>query len=552
MNDDPLRALGGLQRDALLDREATLTRDLLRLYHPLELSLQEQIKQLKREIPTVEILTAEEKEWKLKRTRALLDHLREEMAVIERRAVRLIARSQWENVAAGIADSHAMAREIGLGSSFDNLPVDALHQLVGIMADGSPLADTLRSVSAENLGALKQTLFSGVAQGLAPATIARNLQDTQQDLTRRRAVLIARQESVRAYREAGRANYANNDEMISGWRWLATRSKRSCPTCLALDGSVHPLSEQFGGHPACRCTTTPVIEGMSSSRETGEEWFAQQPPHVQEQILGKATFKLYQSGAITLQDLVERKASKWGPTANVKSVSALMASGKISQEDGHHALTKSLETFPVVEIKKQSPLGKAISDALVLPGPGAKNRKAIKHAVQVIDSVHGDGKPAKTVIKSVRLPEGVHGQHTNASHLVEINNVGKHPAPVMATLHELGHFLDYQALPGEGATTIGHPEKVDAWKKAVDNSQRFKEITAADIDEKYRKYLLSPKELWARSYAQYVATKSDDPVASQELSWMRGNMTRFVWSQEDFQPIYNAIDSLFRGLQWLK
>ena len=62
-------------------------------------------------------------------------------------------------------------------------------------------------------------------------------------------------------------------------------------------------------------------------------------------------------------------------------------------------------------------------------------------------------------------------------------------------------------------------------------------------------------ELWARSYAQYIATKSGSAALMRELNEVRNgtNDYRFAqWDDADFKPISAAMDVLFKGLGWLK
>jgi hypothetical protein len=63
-------------------------------------------------------------------------------------------------------------------------------------------------------------------------------------------------------------------------------------------------------------------------------------------------------------------------------------------------------------------------------------------------------------------------------------------------------------------------------------------------------------ELRARSYAQYVARKGDDPQLRNELDGeRRSNPTEVYyprqWEDADFMPIAAAIDELFASLGWI-
>jgi hypothetical protein len=67
-------------------------------------------------------------------------------------------------------------------------------------------------------------------------------------------------------------------------------------------------------------------------------------------------------------------------------------------------------------------------------------------------------------------------------------------------------------------------------------------------DYNYVTYMLKPQEEWARSYAQYVATKTKDPAMRAELAYMRDPAKNPYlieqWSDDEFEPIAKAIDDL--------
>lgn len=67
--------------------------------------------------------------------------------------------------------------------------------------------------------------------------------------------------------------------------------------------------------------------------------------------------------------------------------------------------------------------------------------------------------------------------------------------------------------------------------------------------------LLGLEEVWARSYAQYIVSQSGAPELQLELDAARAPVPGRVyyplqWADDDFQPIGQAIDTLFRRLGW--
>jgi len=88
---------------------------------------------------------------------------------------------------------------------------------------------------------------------------------------------------------------------IEGWYWKAVLDLKTCPSCVALHGTWHPNSEQLNDHPRGRCVPVPARQG-SWTDITGADWFKDRSPAEQEQILGGARFRAWQSGDIGVDD----------------------------------------------------------------------------------------------------------------------------------------------------------------------------------------------------------------------------------------------------------
>lgn len=71
---------------------------------------------------------------------------------------------------------------------------------------------------------------------------------------------------------------------------------------------------------------------------------------------------------------------------------------------------------------------------------------------------------------------------------------------------------------------------------------------------KYLDYLLESEELWARSYAQYIATRSGNTVMQAQVAAIRSDTLygSAQWDDDDFASIGGAIDDLFARLGWRK
>ena len=68
-------------------------------------------------------------------------------------------------------------------------------------------------------------------------------------------------------------------------------------------------------------------------------------------------------------------------------------------------------------------------------------------------------------------------------------------------------------------------------------------------------YLLDYTELWARSYAQFVAIESHDPTLLRQLAAPPPRVVPFQWATwrgDDFDAVRGAIQRLLRTKGWLR
>jgi SPP1 gp7 family putative phage head morphogenesis protein len=224
----------------------------------------------------------------------------------------------------------------GVAVRFDRLPTGALEELVGALADGSPLADLLGELGPAAARSVREALVAGLATGQGPRAIARRIRaDLGGSLAR--ALTIARTETLRAYRESSRRAYRANDDVVAGWIWHAQLGPRTCAACWAMHGSRHALDERLDGHPNCRCSMIPVTKswaelgfpGVPDARpviEPGEEAFRRLPAADQLAVLGPAKHAAYRAGEIGLADLVARdRSERWGTTRREASLAEARA-----------------------------------------------------------------------------------------------------------------------------------------------------------------------------------------------------------------------------------
>lgn len=206
----------------------------------------------------------------------------------------------------------------GITATFAAINPNVLAHIVAHLAPGGPLRLLLLGYGAEAASAAQAALLEGITTGKGSDWIARQLRRSL-DVPRWRAETLARTEALRAYREASRASYAAS-RVVQTWTWFAALDRRTCPACVAMHGSVHPLEETLDGHPRCRCAMVPNLTSVRQV-ESGEEWLRRQGDLTQRGMLGPGKFDAWKGGRITMDDMVARTYSpEWGTMRRERSL----------------------------------------------------------------------------------------------------------------------------------------------------------------------------------------------------------------------------------------
>lgn len=555
-------------RKALIQHEDEFARRMLAAYEPLRKSLLQQIADVKERMPRVQIESHTALNWQVDRLVTLLKQVEDEEAVW-RKAANITGGGQAGGAQLALDLLQEYAR--GLQVAWNSLPAQALAQLIGFAEDGRALREHFKSLSDEQYDTMRQTLFTGMAQGHAPNKIARKLAEDVDEFTRRRSTLIVRQETVRAFREASIQNLAENSELCDGWVWLATLSERSCPTCVALDGTVHPLTEPFGSHVSCRCVPVPhlvIDDGNGLDRPSGAEWFAKQSPATQAQILGKGKAALYQAGKIELQEVVERHPSPWGPTASIRSMKEMEETGIITAEERKAALGRADMPNPGQRSSPKPPPLNFMGTEPMPPVPPAPWTSTIQiDTSQLPDDVAADVRAMLNELQprgvtSISFDQGHFEEQIRkgAPHTLEefggqLTSDGKlyinpmhyqdkdamtararalyeqrrqsSPDPLHALKHELGH-VDQVVSTGNAVDDLTRrwPEEFDSqlWPMSKADELKFAGRTKDDLAISMSKYAMrDPAEFYAEAYAKWHAGIDLTPAEIDIVERISGN-----------------------------
>ena len=583
-------------RADLLAGEQTATRRMAQAWLSVEQSLQAQLDALAFEMAARPGGVTMYQLRRMERFQGLMAQIQVQMNQYSAWVEQLVTERQQS--AATMAVQHAeaavQAQAFDAGTAvqagFDRLPVSAVQYMVGSTANGSPLRDILLDAGRVGPDALAFELINGLALGRNPVEIARRAMRMGLGRSFSRMVLIARTETLRVYRQATLDGYRATNGLVTGYRRVASKSERTCLGCLMADGRFYELTTPFEEHPAGRCVAIPEIRGKPPTKwQTGQEWFKTLTPQKQREMMGPSRFDLWNEGLIDLDDLSEREEDPtWGGSLRPATVGTLLQ--KAGREPTPRPAARPA-TKPAQPVRVTGPAGTPVSQAVDLRATG-KVKKAIEATLQMIDEVHGDGALDKLpILKSAgKNTTGVY-EISPSGIPIRIKVSSNSKAPHITAAHEIGHWLDHQAIgvairnPSLMAALQKDPTKAASLQRVIDQywdavmaTKAFKHLDGLwapgktvpikisrytptgvvdvvvdmPVDRYYLRYLTSREELWARSYAQYIATRSSSATIKAEILTDVAEHQTYPqqWEENEFKPVAKSIDAIMAVLGW--
>jgi hypothetical protein len=453
-------------------------------------------------------------------------------------------------------------------------------------------------IADETYATILRELTRGVAAGDNPRLTATRMVDRAEDLHnfgRSRALNVARTETVDAYREGARVTQDAHADLLAGWAWIAHLGPRTCRSCLAMHGQVFDLDIHGpDDHQQGRCSRMPVVREEDGSVDlswlpSAKDHFERLPEADQRAILGRKGYDAWAAGDFPIEDWAREKEN---PGWRRSIVPATPGDGEppagddstATGGDGPEPPVAFLDRIDIVDEEIREPVelaGKAIGRVHLVPA----NLRRVQ---------------AETMPRDMQAQTGAFGAYhqlpgpSNPPYLW-IRPPADHPDRPETAVHELGHALDdlLFGLGDSNATSgsrvaVGAGEILRPWWDAVEASQAYQafadmagwdkltqggwirflstngEIKTWSPSDRDLEYLMKPHELFARSYAQWITTRSGVAQLVVKVErrirqldvppdWVAYPADRYPfypvnWKHDDFLPIAQAFDDLFAGL----
>jgi SPP1 gp7 family putative phage head morphogenesis protein len=252
--------------------------------------------------------------WRQRRFKALIAQAEGQLGKYALALEPFLEERRVTNLKRGTRDAASLLNTASVDATFDRLPAAAIENLIGVLREEAPLGALLRrDFTAAGVAHIEGKLIEALAKGWGPNKAALEMRKVVL-FPIARAKRIARTEQLRAYRLASLQTYQEHSDIVRGWRWLASKSTRTCLACLLMDGTLHPLDEPMASHVNCRCTAVPALLTTPPPRETGAQWFERQSNETKAQMMrSHAAFDAYQRGALDWRDFLGVKDDpQWG------------------------------------------------------------------------------------------------------------------------------------------------------------------------------------------------------------------------------------------------
>lgn len=219
--------------------------------------------------------------------------------------------------------------------------------------------------------------------------------------------------------------------------------------------------------------------------------------------------------------------------------------------------------------RTRTPAGRSPAEVVSpLEGGTTANRDELRFAIGQIARIHGvpgDLWPIPGRVRRIGEAFTYHGSLdvTPQGRLVSLSVDPRGDHPRLTAVHEFGHLLDLAVFGEPNRFGSGSGALLAEWRIAASASQAVARLQAVAedgpfaTDRLFAVEYLKTEEVFARSYAQYVATTSGSDVLVKQLARLAAPGKSLVhrlrvWETDDFTEIASAFDRLLIGRGWVE
>lgn len=290
---------------AAIDRQdaAALSR-LAKAYHQLYLRMQSKLDSLLLAISKLDTPTKAQA-MRLSQYKNLIGALETELTKYSAFVEVEIRNNAMAGVELAVKQTEAYLASFGYTMA-KSLPSNAIYSMLGFLQEDSPLWERIGELAPYNTKLVADALLEGFAFGYNPAKTAKMFENVMGGgLTD--AMRMTRTAQLYASREASRAMYIANEDVVEGWYWWTSLDSNVCMACAAMHGTEHKSDESMNSHYNCRCTSIPKVRGYNDRIQTGEDWFAGLSEAEQRKMMGEQAWQAWKDGKFGFSDLATRR-----------------------------------------------------------------------------------------------------------------------------------------------------------------------------------------------------------------------------------------------------
>ena len=331
-----------------------------------------------------------------------------------------------------------------------------------------------------------------------------------------------------------------------------------------VDGTVQDARNSGWGHPNCRCQLVAYLPGLTIPQNATTYDPDAEADREKQRAIERGIRASKRDAATAPNDIERRRALREVKEQQGEMREFLARTGRKRasyREQLHVADGTGRGSTPREPSAPRGPSGSPRAGIDVRIRKGTQLGDQVRAARSSIARVHTipNALPPLQVV-GADLGAGTLGRYMGSQSIIQMNRDGVTPRLTFA--HETGHYLDHVLLGTSASnyeTRMLTEQATRDWLAAVQNTDACRTLAAmaaADPTDEHLRYLLRPVELWGRSYAQWIATRSADADMLAELARMRASGNAWTsnrqWGKTDFEKVAAAIDVIFRTKGLLK